>query len=65
MQEHLARVRHLEEDNVKDVIRSFLHSSGNALKLQNLAYALKHGLVLPFDASPGHANGRLVEQVHA
>eukprot|EP00892_Ulva_mutabilis_P004903 jgi/Ulvmu1/2785/UM140_0015.1 len=52
--EHLARVRDLEEDNVKDAIKSFLHTSGNALKLQNLAYALKHGLVLPFDAAPGH-----------
>jgi len=65
MQEHLASVRGLEEENVKDAIKSFLRTSGNALKLQNLAYALKHGLVLPFDAAPGQADVGLTGQVFA
>lgn len=58
-QEHLASVQGGEADDVKAAIKSFLRSSGNALKLQNLAYALKHGLVLPFDAAPEHPSSEL------
>lgn len=62
-QEHLASVRGDDVDDVKDAIKSFLKTSGNALKLQNLAYALEHGLVLPFDAAPENSSSGLKGQV--
>lgn len=63
-QEHLASVPGADVDDVKDAIKNFLRTSGNALKLQNLAYALKHGLVLPFDAAPNTLHSGLIEQVN-
>lgn len=50
LQEHLASVQDLSSTSVKQELRKHLKSSGSALKLQNLAYSLRHGLLLPFDA---------------
>lgn len=63
-QGHLASMRGADVGDVKDAIKSFLRTSGNALKLQNLAYALKHGLVLPFDVAPENLHSGLTEQVN-
>ena len=50
LQEHLASIQDLGSTSVKHELRKHLRSSGSALKLQNLAYSLRHGLLLPFDA---------------